>query len=88
MTAGEHTTGYLRWPDLNTHADAERAARHQGEERVMAKVEALAVRVDRIESILDQMRGVRTLMITVFGASIMTALVSVVSLVVMVNGRS
>lgn len=88
MSGGEHPsgTGYLRWPDLNTHADAERTARAESLRDVRGDVRELAVRVDRIESILDQMRGIRTLMVTVFGGSIVTALISLVTLVALITG--
>lgn len=90
LMPGDETTrsGSIHWPDLNAHADQERAARHAGDDRVMERVDRLAERVDRLEALFDQMRGIRALIFAMFGTTIVGGLVSVIAIINAINAAA
>lgn len=80
--------GSIHWQDLNAHADQERVARHAGDDRVMERVDRLAERVDRLEALFDQMRGIRALIVALFGTTIVGGIVGVVAIINAINAAA
>ena len=84
MSTSENPPGSLvTWRDFERHERAESEALR----RLELRQEAQEQRIDRIESLIDQMKGVRSLLIVVFGGSVVTALVSVITLVTVLSGK-
>lgn len=88
-----HNGGYVRWADLNAHADREAQSRHDLADRVNSGMAEMRVdlygrlgkldeRTDKLESALDQLRGARVILNVIFGTSIIGALAGVISLIV------
>lgn len=85
MAAGEPAPGpasLVTWRDFERHEAREEAA----VKALRDEVKDVSIRVDRIESIIDQMKGIRALVMIVFGTSVVTALIGVITLVALING--
>ena len=84
--AGEHNpspASLVTWRDFERHE-----ARESEALRAMREdLKDVSVRVDRIESIIDQMKGIRALVMVVFGTSVLTAFIGVLTLVSLINGK-
>jgi hypothetical protein len=83
----------VAWRDFERHErrtdDEHKAIRSWAADEhkaIWVEVKDLNVRVDRVESVLDQMRGIRALIVGIFGASVISGLLGVVTLVITING--
>lgn len=74
------TNGYVRWRDLDAHRETEAHARHQLEERMERKHDALGERVNSLESVIDQQRGAKALVYLLIGSNLLAAVAVFVGL--------
>lgn len=86
MSSGEQTpvpSPAVAWRDFERHE-----RRTDDEHRsIRLDLKDVTLRVDRLESVIDQMKGIRALVVTVFGTSVVTALIGVITLVALINGN-
>lgn len=93
----EPRNGYVRWPDLNLHAERESVAHTVIHARIdpLAMTQALIsqdvgnlmsvrnnheLRINSIESVLDQQRGARALVVLLIGSNLLAAVAMVLGL--------
>ena len=67
----EDANGYIKWRDLDQHRETEATARHILADKIEQRISGIDMRVNTLESVIDQQRGARALVYTLIGTNLL-----------------